>query len=250
MKYRLGETKEMNVLREMRESLIRQSNKKDQQALEEERWNSFGKAAQDIQESVENGDLKELVANVRRMKNLLRRPSVRRDLARLEQEDNDKEKKETVPKKDAPKGSCKCSECGGTIDGYRECVAGALCPDCALKSRKKSPGEKDQKKAEKKAKKGIPFPPEMMGVGGGGEEPGGEGGEGEAPEEEPPEEEPPEEEPPEKKPPKNQKRKKKKKVSPEKEDEQEVKPGKKSRRQENKRLRRRDYDRALEEFGL
>jgi len=161
----------INVLRGLRSQLIEDKEVVVQRARDNERWESFKKTSEAISESIEGQDLESLASHVRKMKNLLRRPSVKKDLARLES-------KEKGGKEEKPEGSCKCSKCNGTIDGYRECVEGALCPDCALKDRKAPPGEKEKEKDEKKAKKGTAFPPEMVGTGGmqGGE--GDMGGDG------------------------------------------------------------------------
>ncbi len=167
MKGSLGD-KNMAVLRGLRESLISDSSSKTEKVAEKNKWDDFSSIADSIKESVEDQDLTSLVTNVRKMKNVLRRPSVKKVLAQLEAVDKkDKDKK--------PEGNCKCAQCGKTIDGYRECVDGALCPDCAMKSRKSPPGEKEDQKASKKAKKGVAFPPEMIGMGGMGQEQGAPG---------------------------------------------------------------------------
>lgn len=252
MKFRLGETDARNVLREMRGHLIEDRDVPERNERERERWEAFTEAAEKIASSVGQRDLTELASGVRRMKNLLRRPSVRKDLAKLEANEKAPDK---IPQKgkdarddDKPKGGCKCAECGSVIDGYQDCVDGALCVKCAMKRRDAPAGEKDDKDTEKKAKKAIAFPPEMTGA-------GGEAGQ-ELPPEEDPEEEPekdPKKEPPKKEKPQSLRRRKadKKKRDDEDEDEQGVKrKGKKQRRQESKRLRRRDYSRVLEDFDL
>lgn len=153
-------------LQRIRDALIRDelSEERGRERLEQERWNAFKRTAQGIVESVDSQSLSDLVSNVRRMKNLLRRPSVKKDLARMEDKDpNGKEEK--------PEGSCKCAECGKTIDGYNDCIKGALCVDCAMKEREVPPGEKEKEKDEKKAKAGVAFPPEMIAPGGQPENP-------------------------------------------------------------------------------
>jgi len=161
MKTGLGE-KNLTVLRDIRNKLVVSGDTAKKRNEQKERWETLGVAAQTISEAVEGQDLESLVSATRKMKNLLRRSSIRKELAQLESEDSSF-------KKEKPKGSCKCAQCGATIDGYRECISGALCPDCALKKRKAPPGEKEDEKAEKTAKKGTPFPPEMVGTGMGGE---------------------------------------------------------------------------------
>jgi len=171
----LGEVNgNMDVLRSMREQLIDVSSNKDM-AHYKERWNSFGDAIGKMQEAIESEDLADLVAGVRKMKNLLRRQSVRKDLARMESDEKDLKNgdkagavadsaKGNAEKK--PKGKCSCARCGATIDGSEECIKGALCVECAMQKRPFAPGEKEDKKDEKKAKKGTAFPPEMIGMGG------------------------------------------------------------------------------------
>lgn len=252
MKVSLGDAVGNDRLREMRGQLISDDGQTEE--LERERWESFVEASNNIQESVEGQDLQTLVVSVRRMKNLLRRPSVRRDLAKLEGQED------TIPSsgnkdKEAVKGSCTCSACGAKIDGYRECVDGALCSKCALKKRETPPGESDDKKSEKKAKKAIPFPPEMVGMGGGGDDTTGadDTSASDEPEEKP---EPSAKADSGKVPPAlrksklDKKKKKKKKVAPGDEDEMEMKGGGKKQRRNESKLRRRDYRRALEDFGL
>lgn len=151
--------KNLDILRDMRDSLVENSKGREQRRRKAERWIAFDEVSQRISTACETQDLTELVSHVRKMKNLLRRPSVRKDLARLE----DKEPKKEID------GVCKCAQCGKTIDGSEgPCVEGALCVKCAMKKRVEAPGEKDQEKAKKKAEKGIAFPPEMMGMQGGG----------------------------------------------------------------------------------
>jgi hypothetical protein len=157
MQAKLGD---LAALKAIRDSLIqdKESEDRNRQRLEQERWESFQKTARGIVDSVESQSLPDLVASVRKMKNLLRRPSVKKDLARMEASEPDKEEKK--------KGSCKCSKCGKTIDGYNDCIKGALCVKCAMKERDVVPGEKEQDKSEKEAKKGVAFPPEMIAPGG------------------------------------------------------------------------------------
>lgn len=158
--------KNMDVLRSLRSELIENTKVESERIRKDERWNVFQKTAAAISESINDQDLENLVSHVRKMKNLLRRPSVKKDLARLETEETSSSKKSDS--KNKPNGNCKCSKCGKTVDGYRECVEGALCPNCALKNRSTPPGEESKEKAEKKAKKGTAFPPEMVGMGGAG----------------------------------------------------------------------------------
>lgn len=146
---------DLESLQKIRDSLIRDglSETRERQRLEQERWDSFKKTISKMAEAVDGQDLEDLVSSVRRMKNLLRRPSVKRDLAQMEAEDQGKDK---------PEGSCKCSQCGKTIDGYNECIKGALCVDCAMKNRETPPGEAEKEKDKKSAEKGVAFPPEMV----------------------------------------------------------------------------------------
>lgn len=223
----------LDILRDMRDSLVENSKGREQRRRKAERWTAFDEVSQRISVACETQDLTELVSHVRKMKNLLRRPSVRKDLARLE----DKEPKKEI------EGVCKCAQCGKTIDGSEgPCVEGALCVKCAMKKRVEAPGEKDKEKAKKKAEKGIAFPPEMMGMQGGGGMVGGEeppGGEPEqraaAPEPKVEPEKP--KEIPKKKIPKKKKEKKDK-------NKEIGKAGKRPRIES--RLRRRDFRR----FGL
>lgn len=158
MEFKLGD---LAALQKLRDSLIRDemSEERGRRRLEQERWEAFKKTAQGIVESVDGQSLTDLVAGVRRMKNLLRRPSVKKDLARMEASGTGV----GVDKEEKPKGSCKCAQCGETIDGYNECVKGALCVKCAMKDRDAVPGETEKEKDAKVAKDGVAFPPEMIG---------------------------------------------------------------------------------------
>jgi hypothetical protein len=157
----------VNVLREMRNQLVERDRRRE---IEDERWGSFGKTAEKIACACESRDLESLVTAARELKNRLRRPAVRKELARLESEDEpgEDERKSKIPaKKDKnPTGACKCASCGKVIDGSKEpCIEDAMCTDCALKNKVVS---KDKQK-----KKKVVVPPADTGMGGGG---GGGGG--------------------------------------------------------------------------
>lgn len=171
----------VEVLRRMRDQLVQQEQVERRREIEDERWESFRRAARKINMACEDRSLESLVTAARELKNRLRRPAVRKELARLEANDTDSDKEDKIPaskdKKDKnPTGECKCEGCGKVIDGSKEpCVEGALCTRCALKNKVVS------KHKQKKKKTVVPPSPEMGGGGGGaGEEPGGEtSGEGE-----------------------------------------------------------------------
>lgn len=174
--FKLGELKEVQ---EMRSALISSGKIKQQEKPVEEHWNDFVDASDKIKVACEDQDLSSLASNVRKMKNLLRRPSVKKELARLESDETSdakvKELKGGKGKDEKPQGQCNCAQCGKTIEGSREpCEEGALCVDCGMKKRQRPPGEKDNKEAKKKAKKPTPFPPEMVGMAAG--QPGDGGG--------------------------------------------------------------------------
>jgi len=155
MEVKLGD---LAALQRLRDSLIRDdvSEERGRKRLDQERWSAFKRTAQGIIEAVDDQSLSGLVSSVRRMKNLLRRPSVKRDLAQMEAGGVSGKEDEK------PEGSCACAQCGKTIDGYNDCIKGALCVDCAMKERDVPPGEKAKEKDEKQAKKGTAFPPEMI----------------------------------------------------------------------------------------
>jgi len=152
----------VDILRQMRDRLVAEEGRAKEQEVEQDRWDSFSEVASEIIEACDNRRLEELVTAVRKLKNRLRRPAVRKELAKLEADGgNDK-----IPaKKDKPiTGQCKCAECGKVIDGSKEpCVEDALCTDCALKNRVVSKKEQDKKKK----KKGVPPTPGMGSEGGG-----------------------------------------------------------------------------------
>jgi len=194
------------LLRSLRKDLVHKDEANSEKLREDARWDTFTEAVENISCACGKRDLGELAAGVRRIKNLLRRPGVRKTLARLESKEDKKGDKK-------PEGNCSCADCGKVIDGSVDpCAEGALCVDCGMKDRDTPPGEKEAKKDEKKAKKGTAFPPEMMGQGGGGDKKGAPPG---APQDEP-EEEPPEEKPA-KAPPSLRKKRGKKKKDKEKE---------------------------------
>jgi len=165
----------VKILKDMRDQLVENDRRVK---IEEERWSSFGTAVSKISLACESRDLEQLVAAARELKNRLRRPSVRKELAKLEatkssgdeaqkkkkvapkekesvpkekvsapKSDNFKEKdKVVVPKEKNPVGQCKCDQCGKVIDGSKEpCIDGALCTHCALKN-KVIPKHKQKKK--------------------------------------------------------------------------------------------------------
>lgn len=162
MKHSIGDDQNnLSLLRSLREDLVG----KDEKQKEDAKWAAFEEAVEGIACACGKRNLGELASNVRRIKNLLRRPSVRKSLAQMEGEGN----KEDNGKSEKPTGACKCAKCGKVVDGSTEpCAKGALCIDCGMKSREAPPDEKENKKDEKKAKKSTAFPPEMMGQGGGG----------------------------------------------------------------------------------
>ena len=230
MRTTIGDDKDnLALLRSLQKDLIR----KEERQKEDARWNTFTEAVDNINCACGRRDLGELAAGVRRIKNLLRRPGVRKVLAQLEAKEG-KEDKENGKKK--PEGKCTCADCGKVIDGsVSPCAQGALCVDCGMKDRDVSPGEKEDKKDEKKAKKGTAFPPEMIGQGGGGDKQG-------VPPEKEPEEEPPKKKPepkePEKQPPGLRKKKGKKKNNKETNAKQWMKDKKKVRNEGKLRCRR------------
>jgi hypothetical protein len=148
--FKLGElASNIETLKDLRDKLTEDVNGRrldvtDQKRLariERERWETLHRTASRIAEACDSHDLEELASSVREMKNRLRRPSIRKELARLE----DKDKK--------PEGECKCAECGKLIDQSRSpCVEEALCVDCALK-KKTSSGDEEEKKKEKEKEK-------------------------------------------------------------------------------------------------
>jgi len=157
----------VNILREMRDQLVERDRQRE---IEDERWGSFRKTAEKIEYACESRDLESLVSAARELKNRLRRPAVRKELARLESDDEpDGDKPDKIPakKEKNPTGACKCAVCGKVIDGSREpCLKDALCTDCALKN-KVIPKDKQKKKK-------VVVPP----AGGGAEQGGGGGGGG------------------------------------------------------------------------
>lgn len=166
----------VEVLRQMRDQLVQKEREVQRREIEDERWSSFGKAASRIAEACEDRSLESLVTAARELKNRLRRPAVRKELARLEASDEEPEKSEKPEKKGKipaqkdknPTGECKCAQCGQIIDGSKEpCIEGALCTKCALKNRV-IPKDKQKKKK-------VVVPPSAGGMDGGGGEQGGEG---------------------------------------------------------------------------
>lgn len=111
--------------------------------IESNRWITLRRSAKRINEACEKQDLESLVSCVREMKNRLRRPSIRKDLARLE--GKEKPQKENDEKSE---GECTCSKCGKTIDGsVGPCIEGALCTACGLEKKKVDP--EDEKSVDK-----------------------------------------------------------------------------------------------------
>jgi len=164
------------VLRKMRDQLVQQERYSKIQQVEDERWESFNRAASKIACACEDRSLESLVMAARELKNRLRRPAVRKELARLEAKDEPREKQDKIPaKKDKnPTGECKCAGCGKIIDGSREpCVEDALCTRCALKNKVIPKNKQDKKKS-------VVTP--SGGGGGGGGEPGVDQGPEPAPE--------------------------------------------------------------------
>ena len=199
MTFKLGElASNVEVLRSLRDTLAEDGKTANRKRVEVERWKTLSSVAADISEACESQDLEKLASSVRQMKNRLRRPSIRKELARMEAEE-DGEKKKPVPKKEKPEpeakgkekekvpakpkdtdenptGHCKCADCGKTIDGSKEpCVDDALCIKCAMKSKVIAQRDKDKAKR----KKAVP----MAGMGGMG---GGMGGEQQPGGQEPP----------------------------------------------------------------
>lgn len=192
------------ALRELRDQLIQGERAVATEARakehEKRRWTTLRQVSAQIAEACLDRDLGELARAVRTMKMKLRGPGIRKQLARLDEQDDDKkdaqkekekakatvasdkagekqkEKDTGKDKKGNPTGACRCAVCGKIIDGSKEpCVDDAKCTNCALK--KKVVSKKDQDK--KKQKKAVPPSPGMgMGMGGGGgyQEPGGEEG--------------------------------------------------------------------------
>jgi hypothetical protein len=106
-------------------------------AAEQERWTTLSGDAQRILEACEGRDLEQVAAAVRTIKNRMRRPSIRKELARL---DESKEKEEK------PKGKCNCAHCGAVINGSKEpCLKDALCTKCGTEG-KVPKGEKEKSK--------------------------------------------------------------------------------------------------------
>lgn len=134
MQVKLGDLSgNLNVLRQMRDQLIDESEQVIKDVAENERWVSFDLASRKISEACEGRNLESLVSAVREMKNRLRRPAIRKALMRMEAE-----------KDEAPQGDCKCDQCGGVIDGSSDpCIPGALCTKCALEKRN---GKEEPKK--------------------------------------------------------------------------------------------------------
>lgn len=157
----------VELLRRMRNQLVADEKKT---RIDEERWNAFVCAATKIVESCSSRNLEGLVAASRELKNRLRRPSVKKELARLEARDDEgdegggnagysnqgnqgnmgnmgPEPQVQVPKKnkeEKEKGVCKCAKCGKAIEGSKgDCIEGALCTKCGMK--RKDNGDKDKK---------------------------------------------------------------------------------------------------------
>ena len=145
MKATIGDLgRNVDVLRELRNSLVTERRIHERAEVDSERWGTFSQIAESIACACNERDLEALASSVRDMKNKLRRPSVRRDLERLESKDKDADKAKN------PTGECKCADCGAVVDGSKEpCVDGALCTKCALKKKVISKKEQDAKKAKK-----------------------------------------------------------------------------------------------------
>jgi hypothetical protein len=136
---------DLTDLRNIRDSLAREVNV----GLESERWNNLSSTAKKISEACLSKDLNLLASSVREMKNRLRRPSIRKELARLEGKDD------KIPAKqdDEVEGDCQCAECGKTIDGSEDpCIKGALCVQCAYAKKPKN-GEEGKDREDKEDRK-------------------------------------------------------------------------------------------------
>ena len=134
---------DLTDLRNVRDRLAKEVNL----GLEGERWNNLSSTAKKISEACDKKDLNSLASSVREMKNRLRRPSIRKELARLE--GNESGGKVPASKDDEIEGDCKCAECGATIDGSEDpCIKGALCIKCAYakKPKKDDEDEKENRK--------------------------------------------------------------------------------------------------------
>jgi hypothetical protein len=173
MRVKMGDISgNINVLKDMRDRLMAESRDSETMIVEDERWGSFFEVSEEIVLACENRDLDDLVVAVRKMKNRLRRPSVRKELARLEAKDDD-----VSGKAKSPTGMCKCDNCGKVIDGSKEpCVDGVLCTDCALKKNVVSKKEQDRKKRKKAVHPGMAGMGGEGGGGGGGDDGGGSDG--------------------------------------------------------------------------
>ena len=111
--------------------------RKDEQ-FHRERWDTFCEIAQSICDACGEEDLVALAISVKNIKNKLRRPSVKKDLAKSIQEQKEqqkKEKKEKKEKKYPEEGEkpevAKCSSCGKVIKGAKP-VQGIMCTKCAF----------------------------------------------------------------------------------------------------------------------
>jgi len=144
----------VDILRKMRDQLAEEEK---QSRIQEERWDTFVNTTKRIVEACEKRDLEDLVTAARELKNRLRRPSVRRELARLEAKKEDDEQlqqqddqqpqgqdddiQSKIPAQDKEKkdkGVCKCAKCGQTIEGSKgDCIEGALCAKCGTKMKSK-----------------------------------------------------------------------------------------------------------------
>lgn len=181
----------VELIVELKERLVSENNRRRSE-LDEGQWDSLTRISSELFEACKKRDLDGVAASTRKMKNRLRRRSIKKRLECLEArgEDFDDQKlerkkssstlggKDNKPSNNAstndskqPEGVCKCSSCGKIIDGSKEpCIEGALCSDCALKEKVVSKKKQDQKKRKKAV------PPTMMptGTGGGSGDFGGE----------------------------------------------------------------------------
>lgn len=170
---KLGELiNNVEILRNLRNQLIQDEQESRLNKVENERWGSFQSTASKIVEACEDRDLESLVTAARELKNRLRRPSVRKDLARLESDEDTNSGKKNIPAKDEknPEGQCRCAKCKKIIDGSKEpCLDGALCSDCALEN-KVIP--KDRQKSKKEVLPAPDVPPGSGMAGGSGDNEG------------------------------------------------------------------------------
>jgi len=161
--FKLGDLdSNLQALQDMRNQLILNKEAENHKSVEREKWGALISASNQISEACEQQDLSELVRAMRTMKNRLRRPAIRRELAILDQmesdekvasdrvSDKEKERKSGKDSDGNPTGKCRCAKCDKIIDGSEgKCVEGALCVDCAMKKDVVSQKDKDEKNREK-----------------------------------------------------------------------------------------------------